>query len=139
MTRAKPTCAKIPRLVVIVDDDASLRRATGSLVRSLGYDVHDYADAATFLASGDADRADCLITDINMPGLSGIDLKHTLTGRGCALPVLLMTATTDACTLDRAACCGAIRTLRKPFDCHDLIETLEEAIGSATQSRSASD
>lgn len=124
--------AKSLPLVVIVDDDASLRRATCSLVRSLGYDVHDYGTAESFLASGDADHADCLITDINMPGLSGIDLKHALTGRGCSLPVLLMTASTDIDVLDRAACCGAIRTLHKPFDCSDLIDTLEDAIGPAS-------
>lgn len=132
MTNGKPTCGKPLALVVIVDDDASLRQATRSLVRSLGYDVHDYASAESFLASGDADRADCLITDINMPGLSGIDLKHALSGRGCSLPVLLMTASTDDMVLNRAACCGAIRTLRKPFECSDLVETLEDAIGPAT-------
>lgn len=123
--------AKTLPLVVIVDDDASLRQATRSLVRSLGYDVHDYGSAESFLASGDADRADCLITDINMPGLSGIDLKHALTGRGCTLPVLLMTASTDDDVLDRAACCGAVHTLRKPFDCSDLVKSLEGAVGPA--------
>lgn len=123
--------AKSLPLVVIVDDDASLRQATRSLVRSLGYDVHDYGSAEAFLDSGDADRADCLITDINMPGLNGIDLKHALTGRGCSLPVLLMTACTDDDVLDQAACCGAIRTLRKPFDCGDLVKSLEDAIGVA--------
>lgn len=125
------TSAKSLPMIVIVDDDASLRAATRSLVRSLGYHVHDYGNAEDFLASGDADRADCLITDINMPGLSGIDLKQALAHRGCSLPVLLMTASTDEDTLDRAACCGAIRTLRKPFDCHDLIDTLEKAVGPA--------
>lgn len=123
--------AKSLPMVVIVDDDASLRAATRSLVRSLGYVVHDYGTAEEFLASGDADDADCLITDINMPGLSGIDLKEALASRGCSLPVLLMTASTDDATLDRAACCGAIRTLRKPFECHELIDTLEQAVGPA--------
>ncbi|PTD17058.1 response regulator [Sphingomonas fennica] len=117
-------------MIVIVDDDDSLRAATRSLVRSLGYEVHDYGNAEDFLASGDADRAACLITDVNMPGLSGIDLKHALAGRGCSLPVLLMTASTDENILDRAACCGAIRTLRKPFDCRDLIDTLEAAVAA---------
>ncbi|AGH51246.1 MULTISPECIES: response regulator transcription factor [Sphingomonadales] len=124
------TSAKSLPMIVIVDDDDSLRAATRSLVRSLGYEVHDYGNAEDFLASGDADRAACLITDVNMPGLSGIDLKHALAGRGCSLPVLLMTASTDENILDRAACCGAIRTLRKPFDCRDLIDTLEAAVAA---------
>lgn len=115
-------------LVSVIDDDASLRRAIVSLVRSLGYSANGHASADEFLATGECDRASCIITDIQMPGTSGIDLKQILDDRNAKIPVIMITARTEEALLDRARASGAMCLLRKPFEADMLAECLGKAL-----------
>lgn len=115
-------------LISIVDDDDSLRAALVGLVRSLGYRASGFASAEAFLAAGDAQRSSAIITDIQMPGLSGIALKERLTADGCAAPVIMITARTEAGLADRAFASGALCVLKKPFAADALIACLERAL-----------
>lgn len=118
------------RLVSVIDDDPSLRRAIVVLVRSLGYSAQGFASAEEFLAIYGGSQWGCIITDIQMPGMSGIELKETLDRLGILTPVVLITARTESQLLDRALASGAIGLLRKPFDEGALVEFLGKAFSS---------
>lgn len=115
-------------LISIVEDDESLRQALIGLVRSLGYRVAGYPCAEDFLAADAHERADCVITDIQMPGLSGIDLKERLAADGIATPVIMVTARAEPALKARALASGAFCYLKKPFEADALIECLERAL-----------
>lgn len=119
-----------PLLVCVIDDDLSLCAALEALLRSYGYRAVAYGSAEEFLASADADRADCIISDIQMPGMSGIDLRLFLTHARPDLPVILMTARTERILLDRAAAANPFRVLQKPFDAQELAECLTVAMAT---------
>lgn len=122
-----------PLLVCVVDDDPSLCAALVNLLRSCGYRASAHGSAEDFLASVDLAGADCVVTDIQMPGLSGIDLRLTLATRRPGLPVILMTARTERALLERAAAVHPFRLLHKPFDAEELAACLDEAIGPAEE------
>jgi FixJ family two-component response regulator len=115
-------------LIAIVEDEASLRVALVGLLRSHGYKAEVFASAEAFLESDAAPRTSCVITDIQMPGLSGIDLKQRLGERGCGAPVIMITARTDQRLHQRAAASGALCVLRKPFAADDLIACIKRAL-----------
>lgn len=115
-------------LVSIIDDDDSLRAALVGLVRSLGYRASGYGSAEDFLAGGGASESACIVTDIQMPGLSGIDLKQHLTQSGCIAPVIMITARTEQALQDRAMASGALCVLKKPFEAEALVACLERAL-----------
>lgn len=115
-------------LISIVEDDESLRQALVGLVRSLGYRVAGYPCAEDFLAADARERADCVVTDIQMPGLSGIDLKERLVADGIGTPVIMVTARAEPALKDRALASGAFCFLKKPFEADALIECLERAL-----------
>ncbi len=115
--------------VAIIDDDDSLRLALVGLARSLGLEARGYASAEAFLESGDAKRFAAIVTDIQMPGMSGIELKHRLAARQCKLPVIMITARPDPSLEEKAMAAGAIAFLRKPFEANTLIGLLEKALG----------
>jgi FixJ family two-component response regulator len=117
-------------LIAIVEDDESLRESLVGLVRSLGYRASSFASADDFLAAGLAAACDCIVTDIQMPGLSGIDLKLKLAEGGCAVPVIMVTARTEQALHDRAIASGAVCLLRKPFAAEALIQCLEAALAA---------
>jgi FixJ family two-component response regulator len=118
------------QLISVIDDDASLRRAIVSLVRSLGYDASGHASAEDFLATDECDRSKCIITDIQMPGMSGIDLKRILDIRHSRVPVIMITARTEEALLERARASGAAYLLRKPFEADVFAECLERAVAT---------
>lgn len=120
-----------PLLVCVIDDDPSLCAALVNLLRSFGYRATAYGSADAFLASADLVNADCIMTDIQMPGLSGIDLRLILAGQRPDLPVILMTARTEPVLLDRAMATRPVRLLCKPFDADELACCLAQAIGPA--------
>lgn len=120
-----------PLLVCVIDDDQSLCAALVNLLRSYGYRSVAYSSAEEFLAGADVARADCVISDIQMPGMSGIDLRLSLLGIRSDVPVILMTARTERALLDRAAATNPSRILQKPFDAQELAECLEVVIGPA--------
>lgn len=119
-----------PPRVAIIDDDRSLRDALVALIRSVGYAGAGYGSAEAFLEGGEIENADCLITDIQLPGLSGIDLALRLAEMAKAPPVIIITARTEAAMLARAAQTGALCVLRKPFEAEELLACLERALAS---------
>lgn len=121
---------KIP-MISIVDDDQSVRRATESLVRSLGYNACTFASAEEFLGSDDLHGTSCLITDLQMPGLSGIELQDRLIAEGHRMPVIFITAYPDESLRARAMKVGAICFLSKPYSDESLIGCISTALKAA--------
>ena len=119
--------AEVP-LISIVDDDKSMRDATECLVRSLGYRTATFACAEEFIASGRLNDTACLITDVQMPGLSGLELQDHLLAQGRALPVIFLTALAEEPVRVRALRAGAVGFFRKPFDADKLVECLDRAV-----------
>lgn len=118
------------RLIAIIDDDESLRTALLGLVRSLGYRGLGFGSAEEFIAAAEAGESDCIVTDIQMQGLSGIDLTIKLAERGSRTPVILITARSEPALLDRARTSGAVCVLRKPFAADALIGCIEAALAA---------
>ena len=116
--------------ISIIDDDDSMRSAVVALVRSAGYDARGIASAEEFLASGEVQSFACVITDIQMPGMSGIELKQHLRACQNAVSLIMITARHDADLEAKALASGAICFLRKPFDGDVLIRCLEGALKS---------
>lgn len=118
-----------PKVISIIDDDGSVRAATANLVRSLGYVVHTFASAEDFLRSSDLHDASCVITDVRMPVMSGLDLQAHLLGKGQNVPFIFVTAFSVDSDRDRALKAGATCFLSKPFDGETLVECLKTALG----------
>jgi len=111
--------------VSVVEDDDSLRTAIVGLLDSLGYRVKAYASAEAFLNDPSGAKADCIITDIQMPGLSGIELKQQLDRLGVVTPVIMVTARTEPSLHARGKASGAVCVLQKPFQEADLVRCIE--------------
>jgi FixJ family two-component response regulator len=122
--------ADLPRVPVIsiIDDDESVRVATRSLVRSLGFTAHTFASAEEFLHSSLVNDSACVITDVQMPGLSGVELQSRLLAQGYNTPIIFITAFPDESVEARAMKAGAICFLSKPFDGPTLIRYLDAAL-----------
>ena len=118
---------KLP-IVAVVDDDEAVRAAIQNLVRSLDLGVVTFASAEAFLASTVVGGVACLITDVQMPGMSGIDLQRHLAATGDAVPVILITAFPRDDVRLKAEAEGAYGYLAKPFDGPRLIECIERAL-----------
>jgi len=118
---------KVP-VIAIVDDDDSFRRATTNFVRSLGYGTAAFESAEAFLKSERVHDADCLITDVQMPGMTGIELQDQLIAQGRGLPVIFVTAFPEVRTRAQANVARAIGFLPKPFDNRRLIACLDQAL-----------
>jgi FixJ family two-component response regulator len=115
-------------MISIVDDDASMREATKELVRSLGYTATAFASAEDFLKSEQLSETACLISDVQMPGLSGIDLQRRLIANGHRMPIIFITAFPDERARARALGAGAVGFLTKPYREESLIECLGQAL-----------
>ncbi len=118
-------------LIAIVDDDPAVRKATGSLVRSLGYSASAFASADEFLKSKQVHNTSCLVTDLQMPGLSGIDLQDRLIAGGHRIPIIFITAYPDENVRTRAMKAGAIGFLSKPYEADHLLGCLDKALKAA--------
>src|SRR3984893_4396019 len=125
--QGKAALSKLP-LVAIIDDDASVRATTDSLVRSLGYIVNTYASAEEFLRSGHLNDTSCVIADVQMPAMSGVELQAHLLTQGHRVPFIFITAFPDERVRARALRAGANCYLTKPFDEHSLIRCLDAAL-----------
>ena len=119
--------SKLP-LVAIIDDDESVRATTDSLVRSLGYIVYTFASAEEFLRSNRLDDFSCVIADVQMPGMSGVDLQAHLLTQGSRVPFIFFTAFPDERIRAQALRAGAICYLTKPFQGDSLIQGLQAAL-----------
>jgi FixJ family two-component response regulator len=115
-------------LASIVDDDESVRIATKSLLGSLGWRVHTFASAEEFLHSPSVNDTSCLIVDMQMPGMNGIELQRALRNGGYTTSIVFITAFPDERIAARALRRGALGFLTKPFDENSLIECLERAL-----------
>ena len=118
-------------LISIIDDDESIRESTKGFVRSLGYQAAAFASAEEFLQSDSVDSMSCLITDVQMPGLSGVDLQRGLIARGIQMPTIFITAFPEeearACAMEA----GALGYLSKPFSEESLLKCLSTALGNS--------
>lgn len=121
--QGKIALSKLP-LVAIIDDDESVRATTDSLVRSLGYVVSTFASAEEFLGSNRLDAFSCVIADVQMPGISGVELQNHLRAQGNRVPFIFFTAFPDEKIRAQALAAGAICYLTKPFDGNTLVECL---------------
>jgi FixJ family two-component response regulator len=115
--------------IAIIDDDTSVRVATESLVMSLGYAARTFASAEEFLHSPSIDDVACLVADVQLSGMSGIELQGELAQQGYRKPIIFITAFPDDKTRARALQQGATGFLIKPFDGNVLVECLETALG----------
>jgi FixJ family two-component response regulator len=115
-------------VISIVDDDASVRVATNNLLRSRGYVVHTFASAEEFLGSPYLDETSCVIADVQMSAMTGLDLLTQMRAKGCDSPFIFITAYPDEGIRARAIKAGAVGFLAKPFAVHKLIECLEAAL-----------
>jgi FixJ family two-component response regulator len=126
MTNAAP-------LVFVVDDDASIRTALSRLVRSAGLGVETFASAQQFLRYERPATPACLVLDVQLPGLDGLELQHQLNEENAALPIVFITGHGDIPMSVRAMKAGAVDFLSKPFQDHALLDAIQQAIAKGRQ------
>jgi FixJ family two-component response regulator len=119
-----------PPLIAIIDDDDGIRIALEGLMRSVSYRVESFPSAEAFVASNAAANFACIITDLSMRGMSGLELARLLKSEGRCVPIILISARADAELERRAKCNGARCLLRKPFESGALISLVEESLAS---------
>jgi FixJ family two-component response regulator len=120
-------------VVSIVDDDEAVRLALRSLVRSLGYVSNVFSSAEEFLGSSELTETSCVISDVQMPGMNGIELQSRLKMLDCCTPVIFVTAFPDERSRARALEAGAIGFLEKPFEGRAMIQLIETALRARGQ------
>ena len=116
------------QLVAIVDDDQSVQSALKDLMESAGLSARCFGSAEEFLESGERNQTACLIADIRMPGMSGLELQARLKAEGSRIPIIFITAHADVKTKSRAMTAGAIEFLSKPFDDEALLDKVLAAL-----------
>jgi FixJ family two-component response regulator len=121
-------------VVYVVDDDVRVREALTSLVASLGREVRAFTTAAEYLRASKPDLPGCLVLDLNMPGMSGLDLQRELAGLE-TLPIIFLTGVGDIPTTVKAMKAGAVEFLSKPFDPQDLIRAIDAAVALDERTR----
>ena len=117
-------------MVAIVEDDESYRAAVQRLLKSAGLPVRSFASAEDFLKSGQQQETGCLIADIQMPGMSGLDLQAKLNAEHCPIPIIFITAHGDEEMRLQAMRAGAVKFLAKPFDGAILLDSVRVALKS---------
>lgn len=118
------------KLVAIIDDDESMRNALDGLLKAVGFPARAFTSAEEFLKSGQQHKASCLIADIRMPGMSGLELQAHLTAERCRIPIIFITAHGDAKMRMQALRAGAVEFLSKPFDEEVLLQSVRAALES---------
>ena len=116
------------KVIAIVDDDAAVRVALEGLLRSAGLTARAFDSAEKFIESGQQFQTGCLITDIRMPGMSGLELQAKLNGEHCRIPIVFITAHGDTQMRMQALRAGAVEFLAKPFNDEVLLETVRAAL-----------
>ena len=119
---------KVEAIVFVIDDDESVREALRSLIRSVGLRVETFASAPAFLESKRPDLPACLILDVRMPGLSGLDLQRDLAEANVHIPIIFITGHGDIPMSVRAMKAGAVEFLTKPFRDQDLLDAIQQAL-----------
>jgi FixJ family two-component response regulator len=118
------------KMVAIVDDDDLMRSALEGLLKAVGFPAQAFASAEDFLKSGQQRQARCLITDIRMPGMSGLELQAHLNAERCRIPIIFITAHGDEKMRMQALRAGAVEFMAKPFDDEALVESVRAALES---------
>lgn len=121
--------------VFVVDDDPSVRTALARLIKSVGLEVETFASAQEFLAHDHPDKLGCLVLDIRMPGLSGLDLQDELAAAGLDMPIIFITGHGSIPMSVRAMKAGAVDFLEKPFEDQALLDAVHKAINQDRQAR----
>jgi FixJ family two-component response regulator len=116
------------KLIAIVDDDRSVQNTLQDLIESEGLSALCFGSAEKFLESGEQHNTACLIADIRMPGMSGLELQAKLKAERCRIPIIFITAHGDAKMRVQAMCDGAVEFLTKPFDNAVLLQTVQAAL-----------
>jgi FixJ family two-component response regulator len=124
------TIQESTKMVAIVDDDDLMRTALQGLLKAAGLLARAFASAEEFLSSGEQHQTSCLIADIRMPGISGLELQAKLNAERCRIPIIFMTAHGDEKMRMQALRAGAVEFLTKPFDDEVLIESVRAALES---------
>lgn len=119
-------------VITIIDDDESVRLATESLVRSLGYGAASFASAEEFLGSAERGSTACVITDVQMPGMGGLELQSRLKAAGDPTPLIFITAFPEERIRQQVDAAGAYGFLAKPFDGGAMIECIDRALQATT-------
>ncbi len=115
-------------LITVVDDDESVRESLPDLLTEFGFEAQTFSSAEEFLASESLDETNCLVLDVAMPGMSGLDLQRELTLRDRPVPIVFITAHRDAAIRLRLIAQGAVECLFKPFEPNDLLQALKNAL-----------
>jgi FixJ family two-component response regulator len=118
-----------PKVVTVIDDDPAMLKAIERLLGANGFDVEPFASAEAFLSSAAVSKAICLVLDIHLGGMSGIELRRRLVASGSKVPVVFVTALDDEAIRKEAMEAGCVAFLRKPFLSHLLIDAIENAAG----------
>ena len=126
----------VAEMVFVIDDDESIREALNSLIRSVGLNVATFASAQEFLQSPRPDVPACLILDVRMPGLSGLDLQRDLAEANIHIPIIFITGHGDIPMSVRAMKAGAVEFLTKPFRDQDLLDAIQQALERDRHARS---
>ena len=122
------TSEHLPQLIAIVDDDQSVQSALKDLMESAGLSARCFGSAKEFLGSVRRSDAACLVADVNMPGMSGLELQARLKAEGSRIPIIFITARGDAKMKSRAMTAGAVEFLSKPFDDEILLDKVRAAL-----------
>lgn len=117
-----------PVLIAVIDDDETFREALVEALDSLGYGVRGFASAEEFVEAGGESSCRCVITDIQMPGMNGLDLAALLAARESTVPVIMITGQSEPDLETKAAACGAVALLRKPFPWATLLGCVKTAL-----------
>ena len=117
------------RVISVVDDDESLRRSVRNFLRSVGFRVETFASAEDFLSSGQRESTGCLVLDVRMTGMSGLDLLRYLAAANARVPAVVLTAHGDAEMRRRCLGAGAVAFLDKPFHGEALLDAVQTALG----------
>src|ERR1700756_4906322 len=120
-------------LVCVIDDESSVRESLSNLLRSMGLKVRAFASAQEFLTSWPREAPSCLVLDVQLPGISGLDLQQELANGDAQIPIIFLTAYGDIPMTVRAIKAGAIEFLTKPFRDEDLLNAVNQAIKNGRQ------
>jgi FixJ family two-component response regulator len=115
-------------VIAIVDDDLSVRRSLQRLIRSAGWNAESFASAQEFLARPGPGTPSCLVLDLRLPGLSGLELQKRMAEVGLEIPIVFLTGHGNIPASVQAMKAGAVEFLTKPFDEHDLLQAIQEAV-----------
>jgi FixJ family two-component response regulator len=124
--------------VLVVDDDPDARQSLEFLIRSVGLNIRSYASAADFLASRDLESAGCLVLDLRMPGMSGLELQERLNEMNVGIPIILLTAYAEVPIAVKAMKAGAIDVIQKPYSQQVLLDRIQQALARDRANRQRS-